>query len=160
MSAPIVARVPGNQARTGEPRRGAASSFRAPVVRMTAVERDHEWETLVSRWVYVPDVATRVGLADKQIRALIRDRKLLAFRVGPNGAMAVPEDFLVPEGDGEEILTSLRGTLTMLNDAGYDELESLRWLYTPNDQLDATPIQALRAGRVTTVRRAAQAIDY
>lgn len=124
------------------------------------MEQDREWETLVSEWVYVPDVAARVGLPDKQIRAQVRDGKLLAFPVGPNGARAVPAAFLVPDGDREEILTSLRGTLTVLADAGYDEMDSLRWLFTPNEQLAASPIQALRDGRVTTVRRAAQAIDY
>lgn len=153
-----------NRAGTREPRRAGASCV-APTGRRAfasigRVEQDREWETLVSEWVYVPDVASRIGIPDKQVRALIHDRKLLAFRTGPNAAMAVPEAFLVADGDGEEILTSLRGTLTMLGDAGYDELESLRWLFTENDQLGATPIQALRDGRVTTVRRAAQAIDY
>lgn len=121
---------------------------------------DREWEQLVGSWVFLPDVAERIGVTDKQVRSLIRDGRLLAFRVGPNRALAIPEDFLVPDGEGEEILTSLRGTFTQLADSGYDDLETLRWLYTDNDFLETTPIQALRAGRITTVRRAAQILGY
>lgn len=94
---------------------------------------------------------------------MIKERRLLAFRVGENNAIAVPADFLVPDPDseaGEQVLPSLRGSLTQLADAGYDELETLRWLYSADEFLQTTPIAALRAGRVSTVRRAAQALAF
>ena len=94
---------------------------------------------------------------------MVRERKLLAFRVGENKALAVPEAFLAPDPDRaghEQVLVSLRGSLTQLSDAGYSELETLRWLFTPEETLEATPIEALRSGRVATVRRAAQALAF
>ncbi len=124
---------------------------------------DREWEGLVASWIFLPDVAERIGTADRQVRSMVRDRRLLAFRVGENNALAVPEDFLVPHQDKEgreEILRSLRGSLIQLADAGFNELESLRWLYTYEDLLESTPIEALRAGRVATVRRAAQGLAF
>lgn len=122
---------------------------------------DAEWETLVASWVFLPDVAKRIGVADRQVRAMLRDRRLLAFRVGPNRALAVPEDFLVTDASGQEqVLTALRGSLIQLADSGYSDLEALRWLFTPEASLESTPIAALRAGRITTVRRAAQALAF
>lgn len=124
---------------------------------------DREWEELVSSWVYLPDVATRIGVPDRQVRSMVREHRLLAFRVGENAALAVPEDFLAPDPENpgrEHPLPALRGSLTQLSDAGYDELESLRWLCTPEESLGATPLEALREGRVTTVRRAAQALGF
>ncbi|HCX85432.1 MAG TPA: transcriptional regulator [Micrococcales bacterium] len=124
---------------------------------------EREWEELVTAWVPVPDVARRIGVVDRQVRSMIKERRLLAFKVGPNAATCVPEDFLVPDPDEpgqEQILPSLRGSLTQLADSGYDELETLRWLYTPEESLGATPIAALRSGRVATVRRAAQGLAF
>ncbi len=36
----------------------------------------------------------------------------------------------------------------------------LRWLFTPDDSLPGTPIDALRGGRKTEVRRRAQALAF
>lgn len=124
---------------------------------------DQEWEGLVPAWVFLPDVATRLGIADRQVRSLVRDGKLLAFRVGANRALAVPEDFIVadPDNPGQEhVLPALRGSLTQLADSGYDDVETLRWLYTHEESLESTPIAALRSGRVATVRRAAQGLAF
>ena len=74
--------------------------------------------------------------------------------------LAAPQDFIAQGDGGEYILTPLRGSLTQLADSGYDALETLRWLYTHEDSLDATPIAALRSGRVATVRRAAQSLAF
>lgn len=119
---------------------------------------------LVAQWVYLPDVAQRIGESDRRVRSMVREQRVLAFRVGPNRALAVPEDMIVVDaraGDGsEEILPSLRGSLIQLSDAGYADLDSLRWLYTQNEELDARPIDALRAGRTSSVRRAAQALAF
>lgn len=124
---------------------------------------NREWEGLVPAWVYLPDVAVRLGLADRQVRSMVREHRLLAFRIGENNALAVPEAFLVDDVDNpgrEEVLRSLRGSLTQLSDAGYNDLETLRWLFTAEESLGSTPIEALRSGRVATVRRAAQALAF
>lgn len=94
---------------------------------------------------------------------MIREQRLLASRVGENRALAVPEDFLVVDPDtatGEQVLTALRGSIIQLSDAGYSEEESLRWLFTPEESLGTTPVNALREGRISTVRRAAQSLAF
>jgi hypothetical protein len=78
----------------------------------------------------------------------------------------VPADFIVPAEPanggpgGPVVLAALRGTIIQLGDSGYDDVGTVRWLFTENDELDATPIAALRAGRVHAVRRAAQALAF
>ncbi|GMA31471.1 Rv2175c family DNA-binding protein [Litorihabitans aurantiacus] len=130
------------------------------------MERDasaQDFEGLVPAWLHLPDVAARIGVADRQVRSMVREGRLLAFRVGDNRALAVPADFLVPDPDRpglDHVLPALRGSLTQLADAGYDDVETLRWLFTPEESLEQAPIEALRAGRVTTVRRAAQGLAF
>jgi hypothetical protein len=62
--------------------------------------------------------------------------------------------------DGGRPLPDLRGTLTLLADAGYSDEEAMRWLYTPEDSLPGTPVEALRTGRRAEVRRRAQALGF
>ncbi|PWD49843.1 transcriptional regulator [Serinibacter arcticus] len=124
---------------------------------------DREWEGLVPAWVFLPDVATRLGVPDRQVRSLVRDGRLLAFRVGENKALAVPEAFLAPDPERpghDEVLVPLRGSLTQLADSGYNELETLRWLFTVEETLGEAPIDALRSGRISTARRAAQGLAF
>jgi hypothetical protein len=93
---------------------------------------------------------------------MLREHRLLAVAHGPNGAQAVPAELLLgpDEADGPGPLPALRGTLTLLADAGYDAEESFRWLYTQHGELEATPIAALRARRTHAVRRAAQTLAF
>jgi len=56
------------------------------------------------------------------------------------------------------VLTALRGTLTVLGDAGFDAAESIEWLFSPDDVLGRTPMDALRAGSKSEVRRRAQTL--
>jgi hypothetical protein len=44
----------------------------------------------------------------------------------------------------------------VLADVGYDDEAALAWLFTPDDSLPGTPIDALLAGRKSAVRRLAQ----
>ena len=53
------------------------------------------------------------------------------------------------------MLASLHGTITVLADAGFSDEEAIVWLFTQDDLLGTTPIDALRAGRKTEVRRRA-----
>ena len=117
-------------------------------------------DALVGSWLPLPDVAERLGIEVGKVRRLVQDRALLAVRRGERKVWSVPEAFLA-EVDGRiQPLPEVKGTITVLADSGYDDLEALRWLFTPDDSLPGTPIEALRAGRKTEVRRRAQALAF
>ena len=105
-------------------------------------------------WLTVPDLAERLDLPLSRVRRLIEDRQLLAIR--RDGVLSVPEVFLDEEGP----LPELRGTAILLADNGYSDDEAMRWLPEPDDSLGAAPIDALRAGRKTEIRRRAQALAF
>ena len=86
---------------------------------------------------------------------MLRDRKLVAV-TRPEGTVAVPAAFLC----GHQIVKGLCGTLTLLFDCGFEELEALRWLFTADDSLPGTPIHAIVEHRGTEVNRRAQALAF
>ena len=116
---------------------------------------DHEpdLETLVGQWLTVPDLSERLGIPLSAVRKLIDDREVLSARIGERNVIAVPEKFL----DDEGIMPALKGTFTVLGDGGMKDDEIVRWLFTPDATLpvDGAPIDALRAGFKTEVRRRA-----
>ncbi|AEI11958.1 Rv2175c family DNA-binding protein [Cellulomonas gilvus] len=120
-------------------------------------------ETLVDAWLTVPDVADRIGLDVGKVRRLIQERKLVGVRRGEPRVLSVPERFLVAgrqdaAATGEwAVLPWLQGTLTVLADAGFSDEEAIVWLFTPDETLPGSPIDALRGGHKTEVRRRAQA---
>jgi len=100
-------------------------------------------------------VADRLGIDVGKVRRLVQDRVLVAVRRGDPKVLSVPEALLM---DGQPLL-ELRGTLTVLADCGFDDAAALEWLFTPDDSLPGgTPVQALRAGHKTEIRRRAQAL--
>jgi excisionase family DNA binding protein len=109
-------------------------------------------EQLVGQWLTVPDVAERLDVPLSAVRRMVEDRELLASRVGERAVVAVPAAFLDPA-----VLPSLRGTFTVLADAGMTDDEILAWLFTRDETLPVpgTPVDALRAGHKTEVRRRA-----
>jgi hypothetical protein len=113
-------------------------------------------QTLVTSWLTLPDVAERLGISPSRARQLISDRQVLAVRRGENSALMVPEAFVQ---DGK-VLKGLPGTLTLLADARYTEEEAMRWLFTPDDSLPGSPVEALAANRGTEVKRRAQALGF
>lgn len=113
-------------------------------------------DELVDSWLAVPDVADRLGTDVSRVRRLLQDRHLVGMRRGDPRTFQIPAALL----PGDEPLPDLRGTLTVLADAGYTDEESLRWLFTPDESLPGTPVQALREGRRTEVRRRAQALGF
>ncbi len=58
------------------------------------------------------------------------------------------------------MLKGLPGTLTLLADSGFDDDAALRWLFTADESLPGTPVQALAENRGTEVRRRAQALAF
>jgi hypothetical protein len=113
-------------------------------------------ESAVSEWLTMPDVAEQLGIDANRARGLLRDRQLLARRRGERNVLSVPAEFLQ---DGQ-VLKGLPGTLVLLADARYTDDEAMRWLFTPDDTLPGSPVDALRANRGTEVRRRAQALGF
>ena len=108
---------------------------------------------LVPEWWFVPDIAERLGLSLSQVRRILDDREVLAARVGKNKAVGVPAAFFDTEGP----LPALRGTFTVLADAGLSDTEILEWLFTTDESLPGpgAPIDNLHAGFKTEIRRRA-----
>jgi hypothetical protein len=116
---------------------------------------DPPTDAIVGHWLSVPDVAGRLGVPVSRIKQMLRDRKLLAVQ-RPTGEFAVPASFL----DGDQVIHGLGGTLTLLFDCGFSETEALHWLFTSDDSLPGTPVQALIDHRRTEVNRRAQALAF
>ncbi len=112
-------------------------------------------DALVGDWLTLPQVADRLGIPIGRVRQLLRDRKLLAVR-RPDGTLSVPGAFLA---DGQ-VLKGLHGTLTLLFDCGFDDPDALRWLFTDDDSLPGTPVEAMAKNRRTEVNRRAQALAF
>jgi Rv2175c C-terminal domain of unknown function len=111
-------------------------------------------ENLVASWLTLPDLAERLGSDVTRVRQLVRDRQILAVRRGENNVLMVPEVFI----QHGQVLKGLPGTLTLLQDGRFTDDEALRWLFTPDDTLPGSPVDALVANRGTEVRRRAQAL--
>lgn len=112
---------------------------------------DNAWRS-ATEWLTVPDVAEILGEPLSRVRRLIDERYLPAVRI--DNVVRIPALALL---DGEP-LASLRGTLIVLNDAGFSGDEAVEWLFTEEETIGRTPIEALRAGHKSEVRRVAQAL--
>jgi len=113
-------------------------------------------DELVGDWLTVPEVGALLGLDVVRTRQLLKDGVMVSVRRGERGVISVPAAFIV---DGA-LVGKLPGLLTLLRDAGFDENESLRWIFTPDDSLPGSPMQALVENRHTEVRRRAQSLAF
>lgn len=100
----------------------------------------------------LPDVAERLDLPVTRVHQMIRDGHLLAVR--RDDVLSVPADFFAEDA----VVKGLSGTITLLRDNGFDEDEILRWLFTADDTLPGSPVEALRGDRGREVKRRAQAM--
>jgi hypothetical protein len=116
---------------------------------------DPPTDAIVGDWLTIPEVADRLGLPVSRVKQLLRERKLLAFQ-RPGGAFSVPAAFI----GGAQVVRGLPGTLTLLVDCGFADSDALRWLFTEDDSLPGTPIQAICENRATEVNRRAQALAF
>lgn len=116
------------------------------------IEIDRKTDALVGEWLTLPEAAEAVGVDLKRVKQLIRDHKLLGLQ--RTGGVMVPAAFIA-EG---QPLKGLHGTLTVLADAGYTDAEALTWLFTADETLPGTPVQALAEHRVKEINRRAQAL--
>ena len=113
-------------------------------------------ETLVGQWLTLPDIAEQLDVIVTRVHKLIKDRHLVDVRLGERNVRYVPALFLTDHG----VLKSLRGTIMVLEDAGFDDEAIIRWLFTDDESLPGRPIDALHAGRKTEIRRRAQALGW
>ncbi len=113
-------------------------------------------DSLISDWLTLPDLAERLRLPVTKARQLVKDRQVLAVRRGERNVLSVPTAFVA----GDQLLKGLPGTITLLADNKYSDEEALRWLFTPDETLPGTPVQALSENRGTEVRRRAQALGF
>ena len=106
----------------------------------------------VGKWITVPEAAEILGIPMGKVRRLIEEHNLIAVR--RDGVLRIPAEIIV---NGEP-LPSLRGTVLVLLDSGFNLEQAVQWLYTEEPLLGATPMNALLAGRKSEIRRLAQAL--
>lgn len=118
-----------------------------------------QWQEQVSEWLTLADIAEALGTDVLRAKQLLSDREVLAARrVVESGdrVLVVPADFF-QEG---QVLRHLPGTIRLLADSGFSDDEALAWLFTPQADLNATPVALLRADRSREVKRRAQAAAW
>ena len=122
---------------------------------MNVAQIDPRSDAIVGQWLTIPEVAAQLGLPSNRVKQYLRDRKLLGVE-RPDGSFAVPAAFL----DGDQVVRGLHGTLTLLVDCGFTDVEAIRWLFTSDDSLPGSPIEAIAAHRCSEVNRRAQALAF
>lgn len=103
-------------------------------------------------WLTLPDLVDVLDEPLGRVRRLIAEQYLIGSQ--RTGTFAVPSIFIV---DGRP-LSSLRGTIIVLADAGFTDDEVIDWLLGEDDELGRSPIAALLDGHKSAVRRVARAL--
>lgn len=105
-----------------------------------------------AEWLTMPDLVEVLDVPLGRVRRLIDEHYLVGSR--RNGVFAVPAVFIVDR----EPLSSLRGTIIALQDAGFTDDELIDWLQEEEESLGRSPIDALLAGHKSAVRRLARTL--
>ena len=116
---------------------------------------DPPTDAIVGDWLTLPEAADRLSLSVSRVKQLLREHKLLGVQ-RPGGTFSIPAAFII----GGQVVRGLAGTLTVLIDCGFGEPEALRWLFTSDETLPGTPIQAIAQHRGKEVNRRAQALAF
>ena len=111
-------------------------------------------DELVDSWLTMGQVAELLEISANKVRQLTREHQLVAVRRQSLREPGIPAE-CVQEGN---VVKGLGGTLILLADRGFSDVEAIEWLFTPDDSLPGRPIDALRENRGTEVRRRAQAL--
>lgn len=126
---------------------------------MSDASQDLPLDDLVGDWLTLPDLADALGVEPSRARGLVASRHVIGVKRGERTTFQVPAAFVVTDPDGRpEVLDTLRGTVILLSDAGFSDPEALRWLFTEEESLGTSPVEALRSGQRAQVRRLAQAL--
>lgn len=105
-----------------------------------------------TEWLTMPDLVDILDETLGRVRRLIDEHYLIGSR--RSGVFAVPSVFIVDNHP----LSSLRGTIIVLQDAGFTDDEVIDWLLAPDEELGRSPIDALLAGHKSAVRRVARTL--
>ncbi|MDF2554621.1 MAG: transcriptional regulator [Microbacterium sp.] len=105
-----------------------------------------------TEWLAMPDLVELTGESLSRVRRYIDEAYLIGSR--RNGPFQVPSVFLV---DGVP-LSSLRGTVIALRDAGLTDDEAIDWLLEHDETIGQAPITSLLQGRKSEVRRVARTL--
>lgn len=100
----------------------------------------------------MPELVEALGEPLGRVRKMIDDRQFIGSR--RDGVFKVPSVFF----DEGRPISSLRGTIIVLQDAGFSDDELIDWLLAPEETMGDAPISVLRAGRKSEVRRIAQTL--
>ena len=103
-------------------------------------------------WLTLSEIGAILDESSSRVRRLLEEHYLVGS--ARDGAFRVPALFLQ---DGEP-LVSLRGTIMVLQDAGFSNDEAIDWMLSVDDSIGVAPIEALRAGRKSEVRRVARSL--
>lgn len=117
---------------------------------------DHDLAALVDEWLDWDAAAELIGVTPAKVRTMVRDHELASAVPAAGRPPMVPALFL--DDDGQPV-KGLPGLLTVLHDAGFDDRESIAWIFLDAD-LPGRPIDALRENRGTEVKRRAQALAF
>jgi len=113
-------------------------------------------QSLVGDWLDWAACGDALGISVSRVRQLIKEHQLAAAVPAPGAGQQVPAAFVQ---DGL-VVKGLPGLLTVLHDGGYDDRESIQWLFSHDDTLPGRPIDALRENRGSEVKRRAQAMAF
>lgn len=111
---------------------------------------------LVDDWLDWAAVAERLNIPVSRVRRLLAEHQLAAAVPHEGAGQQVPAALLADD----QIVKGVPGLLTVLHDAGYDDREALRWMFTADESLPGRPIDALRENRGSEVKRRAQALGF
>ncbi|MCW2759728.1 MAG: hypothetical protein JWO46_3474 [Nocardioidaceae bacterium] len=111
---------------------------------------------LVEEWLDWAACAQHLGVSVSKVRQWIREHVLAAAVPTPGAGQQVPAGLVM---DGE-VVKGIPGVLTVLHDGGYDDRQSIAWLFTEDPTLPGRPIDAFRENRGSEAKRRAQAMAF
>ena len=103
-------------------------------------------------WLSLPELVEVLGEPLGRVKHMLDESQLIGSR--RDGAIRVPAVF-IQEG---RPVPSLRGTVIVLHDAGFTDDEAIEWLLATDESIGRPPIESLREGRKSEVRRVAQGL--
>jgi len=130
----------------------SAQSENHPAENPSTAEQIGDAGVTPTEWLTMPDLVEVLDEPLGRVRRLIDEHYLVGSR--RSGVFAVPSVFIV---DGHP-LPSLRGTIIVLQDAGFSDDEVVDWLLADEETLGRSPIAALLAGHKSAVRRLARTL--
>ncbi|MBS1907404.1 MAG: DNA-binding protein [Actinobacteria bacterium] len=113
---------------------------------------DTETAAPAAEWLTLPDLVEILGEPLGRVHRLFDEQHLVGSR--RNGPLAVPAVFL----KDDQPIGSLRGTIIVLKDAGFTDDEVIDWLLAEEESMGRAPIDALRDGHKSEVRRIARTL--